>query len=667
MSDDALRRLARAAGLYVQWTDASGRPHEVKPDTLRSVLNALGYPSGEPAEIAESQHRLDCETKAIPQLIAAQERGSVHVGHTRHARLRTNDGEWKDLALEPSKVGGASVRAPDAIGYHELELDSSTHILAVAPPRCYGIADATGGRKVAGLSLQLYSLRGGHSIGFGDFAALAEFATQAGEMGMDLLAVSPTHARFAADPERVSPYTPSSRFFLDPLYSDPALGGVESATEIDASEVIDWQTVHREKYAQLRAAYERFSATGTDRGAFRDYCQAGGQRLFDHALFEALDAHFRRQGKFSWREWPAAFRDPRSAEAHGFSEREQKEIAYHLFLQWLVSKSAAMAQGRARQSLAIGIVADMAVGVDRSGSHAWSAPHELLGSLSIGAPPDIFNAAGQDWGLTTYSPIALRASGYEAFVATLRASLQHAGGIRIDHAMGLRRLWVLPKGAAPADGVYLSYPFQDLLRLIALESVLHKAIVIGEDLGTVPEGFRSQIAANGILGMRVLWFERTKDGRFIPPERWDAQAAALTTTHDLPTIAGWWRERDIDWSVRLKRKLRLASVNAERRERQKDRSLLWSALTESGCAKGQEPPAEKPGPAIEGALGFVGRTPCVLAVAAIEDVLGLPEQPNVPGTVSEHPNWRRRIPARDIAGDPEARSRVDKLAAHRKR
>jgi 4-alpha-glucanotransferase len=317
--------------------------------------------------------------------------------------------------------------------------------------------------------------------------------------------------------------------------------------------------------------------------------------------------------------------------------------------------------------MAIGIIADMAAGVDRFGSHAWSAPHELMGRLTVGAPPDAFNLAGQDWGLTNFSPTAMRTTGYDGFIATLRASMQYAGGIRIDHAMGLRRLWVLPAGASPAEGVYISYPMHDLLRLIALESWLHRAIVIGEDLGTVPQGFHAQLSAAGILGMRVLWFEREGDGRFIPPERWDGQAAALTTTHDLPTVAGWWAGRDIEWTAQLRRKSRLGSIGAERRERQKDRALLWSALTESGCARGTEPAPDDPDTVIDGALAYVGKSPAALAMASVEDVLALPEQPNLPGTIDEHPNWRRRLPADVSWSDAAVRARLAKLTARRRR
>jgi 4-alpha-glucanotransferase len=667
MSDDALRKLARVAGLYVEWTDSNGRPQEVKPDTLRAVLEALGYAADSASDILESQKRLDRESRAVPPLIAAVESEAIRVGHAKRARLRTQEGAWQELPLEPLKVGGSCMRAPQSIGYHELELDGASHILAVAPPRCFGPADVAPGRKLAGLSVQIYSLRGGHSPGFGDYAALGEFATEIGAAGIDALSVSPTHARFAANAENISPYAPSTRLFLDPLYADIALSGCKPTATDDPSELIDWPEAHRRKYSQLRAAYEQFSQDGSEKRAFFEFCQNGGQRLLDHAVFEALDAHFHEEGKRSQRDWPPGFRDPRSSEVLAFAEAEKKEIGYHLYLQWLTAESAAAAQAQATQQMAVGVIADMAVGVDRAGSQAWSAPHEMMGDLTIGAPPDTFNLAGQDWGLTSFAPLASRATGYEGFIATLRASMQYAGGVRIDHAMGLRRLWVLPAGASPADGVYLSYPVHDLLRLIALESWLHHAIVIGEDLGTVPQGFHAQLSAAGILGMRVLWFEREKDSRFISPERWDGQATALTTTHDLPTVAGWWEGRDIEWTAKVRRKTRLGSINAERRERQKDRTLLWGALAESGCARGPEPAPHNPGPAVEGALSYVSKSPTALAIASVEDILALPEQPNMPGTINEHPNWRRRLPAHMSWEDAAVRARLAKLTARRRR
>jgi 4-alpha-glucanotransferase len=665
MSDTALKALARAAGLHIDWTDANGRPHEVKADTLRSVLSALGYPADTPRETTDSGHRLETEAKAIPQLTTAYGQAPVHVGTAKRARLRMQDGDWRDVKLEALKVGGFSFRAPDTVGYHELELDGTSHILAVAPRQCFRVADAAPARKLAGLSVQLYSLRGGHTEGLGDFAALAEFAAQASAAGIDAVAVSPTHARFAANPASISPYSPSSRFFLDPIYADPALAGMDISHPSDGGDLIDWKEVQTRKFAQLRVAYGKTVEEIQRNGSFRSFCHDGGQRLFDHALYEALDAHFRSEGKDTPKQWPHPFLNPRSREVQEFAERERTEIAFHLYLQWLTAQSAHAAQTSAKDRMAVGIIADMAVGLDRNGSHAWSASHELMTGLSIGAPPDVFNTAGQDWGLTTFSPAALRASGYESFIATLRAGMQFAGGIRIDHAMGLRRLWVTPEGASPADGVYLAFPLGDLLRLIALESVIHGAIVIGEDLGTVPEGFRAQIANAGILGMRVLWFERGKDGQFIPNDRWDAQAAALTTTHDLPTVAGWWCGRDIDWNTKVHSKTRLGGAGAERRNRKKDRSLLWSAFAEAGCAVGVEPPQEKPKRAVDAALSYVAKSPSPLAIAAVEDILALTEQPNLPGTIEQHPNWRRRLPPGNIWEDAKVQARVAKLTASR--
>ena len=665
MSDESLKGLARAAGLHVGWTDSDERPHEVAPDTLRAVLSALGYPGDSPKDIDDSRRRIDEGARELPPLITAHPREVVSVGSIRRARLQLEDGSWRDLPSVARETGGAGIAAPDSIGYCRLELDDSTHMLAVAPPRCYGVADVAPGRRLAGIAVQIYALAGGHSDGFGDFAALADFAQRAGDLGIDAVAVSPTHARFAARPESISPYAPSSRFFLDPLYADVAVVGRPASADHRTSELIDWPQAQRRKYAGLRDAFRTFQQSGEWRGDFRQFCAMGGQRLSDHAIYEALAAHFQEERKPTPHEWPEPFRRSGTAEVNAFAERETKEIEYQCFLQWLASRSAAAAQARARQTMAVGLIADLAVGVDPTGSHAWSAPQDLIGNLSIGAPPDTFNPAGQDWGLTTFSPTALRHSGYDGFIATLRATMQNAGGIRIDHAMGLRRLWLLPKGAAPNEGVYLSYPLNDLMRLLALESARHNAIVIGEDLGTVPEGFRAQLSDTGILGMRILWFEREHNGRFIAPECWDADSVGLTTTHDLQTVAGWWRGRDLDWSAKLQRKSRLGGIAAERSQREKDRSLLWSGLQEAGCAKGPEPPEGETDAVIEGALEYVGKTPCLLAIAAAEDIAGTAEQPNLPGTTDEHPNWRRRLPG-NLLEDPAGHRRVARFVSARK-
>jgi 4-alpha-glucanotransferase len=330
-----------------------------------------------------------------------------------------------------------------------------------------------------------------------------------------------------------------------------------------------------------------------------------------------------------------------------------------MFTQWLAAKSFAAAQEDARNNgMRIGLISDIAVGMNSGGSHAWSRPHDLLPGLSVGAPADLFNARGQDWGLTAFSPQGLLAAGYEPFIATLRAAMRAAGGVRIDHAMGLARLWLVPRGAPPTQGAYLSYPLDDLLRLIALESYRHRAVVIGEDLGTVEPEFRQRMEEAGIAGMDVLWFQR--DGKeFMPPSQWRRDAVAMTSTHDLPTVAGWWSGADIE----TRAKLDLADREGEAKERARDRKMLWSAFRKGGIAATTEPPPSKPATAVDAAITFTAQSPAPLALVSIEDVLGLDKQPNLPGTIDEHPNWRRRLdkPAAELFDSLQVRARLKTL------
>jgi len=631
MSEDALNALATEAGLEIHWTDVAGKNHTVPPETLRQVLGALGFTAGSAAQIAQSRAALAEQHRTLPPLITA----------------------WSG---ETITVGGYTLTAPEAPGYHHIAIGDEERTLAVAPPRAFGIADPSGAR-LAGVSVQLYGLRGGHTAGFGDFAALADFAAEAAMRGMDAIAISPTHALFAAAPAHISPYSPSSRAFLNPLYADTELAGVIGAQDDGVDGLIDWPRAGAEKFAALHHAHDSFRATG-NKDEFRAFCAEGGERLTHHAWFETLDAHFRAQNFPSWRSWPQLYRDASGPAVSEFVRAHQENVDFHLFLQFLTAKSATAAQTRARNAgMKIGLIADIATGIDPAGSEAWSAPDDVLMGLSIGAPPDYFNRAGQGWGLTALSPTALRRNGFAGFLAMLRAGMSHAGGVRIDHAMGLMRLWVIPEGEKPTEGVYLRYPLEDLLRLTVLESHRHRAIVIGEDLGTVPHGYRDRLAHRGIAGMQVLWFERHGE-MFIAPRHWRSDALAMTTTHDLPTVAGWWRGRDIDWRTEIAAATQ-EHVQSERHARDHDRRALWSALEQAGCAEGPPPPPDAPEPAVEGALAFVGGTGSHLALAAIEDLLALPEQPNLPGTIDEHPNWRRRLPPGDAFAAPGAERRAE--------
>jgi 4-alpha-glucanotransferase len=656
MSDASLQALAARAGLSAEWRDYRGEPQTVSDEVLTALLAALGIDAGGEAARRAALERLDHEAAQPPTMIVARAGERVEVAGRGPATLHLETGGAR--ALRVSQGGGRmSFRAPRQLGYHQLELDGATVTLAVCPNRALRVRDVADGRRLWGLAVQIYALNGGGA--FGDFGDLGRFASSAAAHGADAVAVSPVHALFSADPGRYGPYGPSTRLFLNPLYAH-----TETAGAAGRDALIDWAPAAGEKLAALRRDYDAFVRSGEDRTDLEAFVRAGGELLLAHARFEALDARFRAQGLHIWQDWPDGYADAAGPEVRALSP-DQPEVEFHLYAQWRADAGLAAAQAAARDAgMSIGLIADMAVGMDGWGSHAWSRPDDVLGGVSVGAPPDLLGPDGQSWGLTTFSPTALRRTGYAPFLATLRASMRRAGGVRIDHAIGLQRLWVTPEGRPASDGAYLAYPRDDLLKLIALESHRHGAVVIGEDLGTVPEGFRDASTAAGMAGMRVLWFERDADGGFSAPRKWGRDAVAMTTTHDLPTVAGWWRGRDIDWRAEIEPGRDEAGVRVERAT---DRRRLWQAMVRSGAASGPEPGVYEAADAVLPALLQVAGSACDLAVLPIEDALGAVEQPNLPGTTTEHPNWRRRLPPGEGLDQPDVAVRLAAVDERRKR
>jgi len=689
MTDEALQDLARRAGISVEWQDYTGRPHVVEADVLRHVLRALGLPADSSRALSSSRRAMSRRSSLadLPPLVTGiagrPTRLDIGGNEAQPGRLLLENGETRDIALLPAR-GRLRVPAVPEAGYHRMRVEDREIVLAIAPARCRSIEDVVPDARLWGSAAQVYALRSEGDHGIGDAAGVAGLAETVAQLGADALALSPLHALFVADPERFSPYAPSSRLFLNPLHASPALvfgaefvaqanaeSGLDDPPPVDQP-LIDWPASAAAKLATLRATFDSFlesrewdGALGADFARFR---AEGGPLLQEHACFEAL--HAAQMPLSDWRRWPLDLRDPRSAAVAAFATGHRREVLFHCFLQWLAERSLAIAQTRSRRAgMRIGLIGDMAVGMDPTGSHAWSRQADILDGVTIGAPPDLLNPRGQDWGLTSFSPRALEADGFAPFISTLRAAMRHVGGIRIDHAMGLTRLWLVPKGAPPADGAFLNYPTVDLLRLMALESTRHGAVVIGEDLGTVPPGFSDMLEQAGVHSMRVLWFEREANNGFRSPRAWDRTAVAMTSTHDLPTVAGWWRGTDViarDQHGRLGEGMQVSDVKAQRKA---DRPLVWEALVTEAVADGPPPPPDQPEPFVDAALRFVARTESPLCLLPLEDFLGLEDQPNLPGTIKEYPNWRRRMstPANLVFSDDKIRQRAVSVARERPR
>jgi len=655
MKDDALQHVARSVGLSTHWTDYTGEERRVSIESLRTIVDRL-QPRQRPATPPPMRTQTVGEPLCIPSRSP-----STHV-HGTAATLIYEDGETVDLPLferDGTMIGPAIER----IGYHQLRVGDHDITLAVAPRRCFTVEDAIGNGKTWGLAAQIYALRRQGDGGIGDFAAVRMLAGASARMGADALALSPTHALFHTDPGHYSPYSPSSRLFRNPLHADLsatfdggriassiyAAGIADRMRALEERALIDWPEAAGVRDMLFRALYESFRTrelSGAGQTAltedFRGYCREAGGALIDHTRFEALHAHYLRRDslRWHWKTWAPEHRDPRGSPVAAFAHGNRSEIEYHAFLQWLAARSQASSQAKAKaEGMRIGLIGDLAVGMNSGGSHAWSRQHDMLSDLSIGAPPDPLAPKGQDWGLTTFSPQGLIDSGFAPFIETLRSMFRHAGGIRIDHIMGLSRLWLIPDGADATAGAYLAYPFEDMLRLVALESWRHRAIVIGEDLGTVPHGFRQRLADIGIYGMRVIQFERNREG-FHPPHWYQADAVAMTSTHDLPPVAGWWTGHDLAVREKLQQFGVGQTFSTESASREQAKSMFLSALRESADDTLTEDAA--PSDIVRASMKFLARTSSRLALIPVEDLTGQMDQPNLPGTTTEHPNWRQR-------------------------
>jgi 4-alpha-glucanotransferase len=677
---DELRRVADLVGIQTRHVDALGVWHEPGEDTLAALIGAFGLP----ADPQQATDRLAAEEAAAPfSLSPVQIVAQEAADPTLFLQLPegTSTVEWHCRFADGAQSFGHSdgtalhLPAPLPLGYHRLAVAAGAATaeieLIVAPASCHLPQALQPGSRSWGLTAQLYGVHSGHDWGIGDFSDLAWLARAGGELGAATIGINPLHALFAAEPRHFSPYSPSSRAWLNFLYidvtavpgftEDSAMQGLAPQAAIAAardSELVDYAAVAGLKRPVLEALFRRFQARGAASPlgiSFREFQLNGGGTLADFAVFEALHEHFLRAGAgFSWHAWPAPMRDPHSPEVAEFAQAHADRVDFFQFLQWEADRQLGAAATAGREAgLALGFYRDLAVGVDPHGAEAWADQELIAPGAAIGAPPDPLSRAGQNWGLAPINPLVLRRRGFAPLIAALRANMRHAGILRIDHVMGLQRLYCVPSGAPATAGAYVNYPLHDLLRLVALESRRNECAVVGEDLGTLPEGFRDTMRAANALSYRVFVFERRDDGSFVPPRDYPSLTAASAATHDLATLKGFWLGHDIEWRQRLGIYPDAAAAMTETAERRRDRHLLLEALATEGLL-----PRERFGefladdvPVYTAELGeaihvFLARSQARLMLVQLEDLTGESEQANLPGTSDSHPNWRRRLSSR---------------------
>lgn len=630
------RNSERAAswGIETQYQDGLGRLRTVEPEVLSRLLAAIA-PDGEIA------------ARMLPRTIILRSPAD------RGVRLAAPEGlalRW-EVVSERTVAEGNDVSPllmlPQElpIGMLRLRVTATTAAgrrteeasLIVCPHRAYQGAESAP-RRMWALAVQLYGVRSARNWGHGDFTDLLALVELAADLGASGVGLNPLHALFDDRPSEPSPYFPNSRLFLNPLYIDldavaefpgaRAAGLQERIEPLRDASMVDYEAVANAKMRALALAYDNFLRAGSAErhSAFDRFRRERGSSLARFACFEVM----RRKFGAPWWEWPPPWRRADAEAIDRFRQTAQADVGFFEFVQWLAHDQLDRCRARARElGLPIGLYLDIAVGARRDGFDAWNDQDVVLSEMAIGAPPDAINMSGQDWGLAAFNPVALESRHFEPYRRMLQASMHYAGAIRLDHVLGLNRLFLVPDGMSAEKGVYVRCPFQALLAVTVLSSIETKCIVVGEDLGTVPENFRATLADWGLWSYQVMLFERSAGGDFRPPESYRENALVTFATHDLPTFAGWREKRD----MAVKQALAM-----ETGETGDERQAAFDALRRALNQHGSEPIA------FASLARLLADAPSRLLILSMEDLLGVTDQVNLPGTIDSHPNWRHRLP-----------------------
>lgn len=722
-----LKSAAAMAGISTNYTDIWGNENLISDETLQKLLTVLGYQVDTSAQLLESAQRIhQKKTLKSVYVFTEDEPINIEVYLPKHLsasdiywRLRCENGafyqgkvslptEDKDSALQTMPfdgeeksssvgkridVGKIYIETRLDHGYHQLELfdlDLSSKeqnklvteghqeclvksLVVICPAQCYQPEALTRGKKLWGVNCQLYTFRSEQNFGVGDFGDLRRLIPYLAEKGCDFIGLNPLHALFPVLPEAASPYSPSSRRWLNSIYIevlatpesinnaklDALLSSADHQAEIDtikASSFVDYSAVYRVKTACYQALYRQFKqqelANDTKRAKrFKRFVKEGGQHLHNQCVFDALHQSLIKTDEsiWGWPAFPKELQNPNSEAVKSFVGSHADEIQYFIYLQWVMDEQLEQLQWLAKSlGMSIGLYRDLAVGVTQGGAESWTDDGTLVKRVSIGAPPDPLGPLGQNWGLMPMCPNQMRTQAYRPFIELLRANMKYSGALRIDHILGFMRMWWIPEGMEGALGAYVDYPLEDLLRIMALESHRHQTLIIGEDLGTVPPELTSLMHSVGILSYKVFFFETSsEDGGYISPHHYANQSMAVLSTHDLPTLKGFWECMDLKMGEDIglyQNKDKVAEMY-QGRLMQKQRildsvvyhdNLLPSVVTDANSA-----PMD---PELSLSLHrHLAQGNSKLFAVQLEDLTQVDTPVNIPGTTTEYPNWRRKL------------------------
>ncbi|MAL72199.1 MAG: 4-alpha-glucanotransferase [Pseudomonadota bacterium] len=702
MTQQLLQQLVEMRGIETQYVDAWGKPATIAESSKAKLLNTLGYDTSSDEKI-QSQITQDIKSVWLSPLNPVQV-----VRNTQEINLAVrlpielvNDDHTLTVTCENGDVLTHQFTPVDQemttmahiddvefheyvvtlpldlpLGYHDVALSADDDEFArsrliVAPEACYTPNEIKEGKKIWGLSVQLYCVRSEKNWGIGDFSDLALLIEKAAGVGADFIGLNPIHALYPANPNACSPYGPSSRRWLNYLYidvtaidgyDDASVQAIVSSDEFKATleharnvEHVDYEAVAHVKLAALKAVFDVYDAkylrkSTKQNKAFKAFVEAGGESLDMLAVYDALQSHLKAEGKDSWG-WPVfpqEYKDYYNPAVAKFKSANEQDVKFYLFLQWIAAQQLELASNKATDAgMTIGLYRDLAVGVSEGSAEIWGNKDLYCTGASVGAPPDILGPLGQNWGLPPMDPRKLYEQGYQPIIDLFASNMASSGSLRIDHVMALLRLWWVVKGDNAKDGGYVYYPVDDLLGILALESHRNQSLVIGEDLGTVPEEIRSKLADNGVYSYRVFFFEQAEDGGFFSPSHYPVQSMSTLTTHDMPTLIGYWHCLDLELGKEIglyPTEEILQTLYADRHENKQ--AILDTLHGHGSIGDNVGRDVNHTGMNRELNNGMqvhmAGGSSALLSLQ-LEDWLEMDKPVNIPGTFDEYPNWRRKL------------------------